>query len=224
MNLSGGLLDYLIVFWAGVVVSFTPCVYPLIPITASIVTGINTEGSRWRGFVVSLVYVLGMAITYCALGILAALTGKLFGQLQNQPAVFLLVGSVLILFSLVLFDVIPLPALGINVQGKIKARSVGTVLLLGMSSGLIVGPCTAPVLGTLLLYVGSRQNILYGASLLFVFSYGLGVSLILVGTFSSLLSRLPKSGRWLLGIKRLCGAVLLIAGEYFFIKAGRLME
>ena len=224
MNLSGSILDYFIVFWGGVVVSFSPCVYPLIPITASIITGINTQGTRWMGFVISLIYVLGLALTYSALGIFAALTGSFFGQLQNHPAVFLFAGSILVLFSLVLFDVIPLPVLGINLQGKIKIQNLWTVLLLGMSSGLIVGPCTAPVLGALLFYVASHQKILYAVSLLFVFSYGLGASLILAGTFSGLLSRLPKSGRWLLVVKRLCGGVLLLAGEYFFIKAGRFME
>lgn len=223
MNLSGNVLDYFIVFWAGVLVSFSPCVYPVMPITASIIGGLNTKGTKLKGFVLSLIYVLGVAITYCALGAFAALSGKFFGEIQNNPLVFLVVGNVLILFSLVLLDVIPMPALGTDIQHKIKIKNLWTVLLLGMASGLVIGPCTAPVLGTLLLYVGSRQNVFYGVSLLFVFSYGVGASLIFVGTFSSILSSLPKSGAWLVWIKRICGIILLGMGEYFLIKAGRLM-
>ena len=174
-------------------------------------------------FVISLVYVLGMAITYTTLAVVASLTGKIFGQFQNQPIVFLIVGNFFILFALVLFDFIPMPTIGINVQNKVKIKNLWSVFLMGMISGLIVGPCTAPVLGALLVYVASRQNVLFGASLMFVFSYGVGASLILVGTFSGILSNLPKSGSWLLIIKRLCALFLFIAGEYFIIKAGRLM-
>ena len=223
MNLSGNLFDYFIVFWGGVLVSFSPCVYPVMPITASIIAGLNTTGTKFRGFILSLVYVFGVATTYGALGAFAALTGKFFGQIQNNPITFLMVGSVLIIFSLVLFDVIPMPALGIDVQHKIKIKNLWTVLLLGMAAGLVIGPCTAPILGTLLLYVGSRQNVFYGMSLLFVFSYGVGASLILIGTFSSMLSSLPKSGTWLVWIKKICGIILLGIGGYFLVKAGRLM-
>lgn len=223
MNLSGNVLDYFIVFWGGVLVSFSPCVYPVMPLTASVIAGLNTTGTKLRGFILSLVYVFGVAITYCTLGAFAALTGRFFGQIQNNPVVFLIVGNVLILFSLALFDVIPMPALGIDVQHKIKIKNLWTVLLLGMASGLVIGPCTAPILGTLLLYVGSRQNVFYGVSLLFVFSYGVGASLIVIGTFSSMLGNLPKSGAWLVWIKRICGMILLAMGEYFLVKAGRLM-
>lgn len=216
-------LNYLIVFWSGVAVSFTPCVYPVIPITASFIAGINTRGSRWMAFMISLIYVLGLAISYSALGIFAALSGKIFGQLQNSPMIFLITGNILILFALVMFDVISFPWLGVSLQHKIKPGNLGMILLLGMAAGLVVGPCTAPVLGAILVYVASKQNIIYGASLLFVFSYGVGASLILVGTFSGLLAHLPKSGPWLLRVKQFCGAVLLIIGEYFLIQAGRLM-
>ena len=222
MNLSGNIFDYFIVFWSGVLVSFSPCVYPVMPITASIIAGVNTTGTKLRGFVISLIYVFGLAITYSTLAVMASLTGKVFGQLQNHPVVFLIVGNILILFAFVLFDFIPLPYLGINVQNKIKIKNLWSVVVLGMVSGLIVGPCTAPVLGTLLIYIASRQNILYGTSLLFVFSYGVGASLILVGTFSGILSNLPRSGPWLNRIKKFCGIILFIAGEYFIIKAGRL--
>jgi len=222
-QLSGNILDYFLTFWAGVLVSFTPCLYPLIPITAGIIGGINTHGKKWFGFVISLVYVLGLAMTYCLLGLFASFTGKLFGQILNNPWVYILVANILILFALVFLDVVPFPSWGGAIQQKIRVSNLSTVFFLGMASGLVIGPCTAPILGTLLLYVASKQNLFHGASLLFVFSFGLGSSLILIGTFSSFLSNLPRAGKWLVRIKQFWGLLLLIVAEYFLIKAGGLL-
>jgi thiol:disulfide interchange protein DsbD len=223
MELTGTFRDYLIVFGSGVVVSFTPCVYPVLPITAGFIAGFNTRGTKLMGLVVSLIYVLGVALTYSALAVFAALTGKIFGQLQNNPWIYLGVANMLLYFALVMWDLLPLPLMGVGRGGSgvVSNSNIGAVLLAGMVSGLVMGPCTAPVLGTLLLYVGSQQNVWHAVSLMFVFSYGLGASLILVGTFSGVLSALPKSGPWLLWVKRLCGGVLLLAGEYFLMQAGK---
>ena len=223
MNLSGNIFDYAIAFSSGVAVSFTPCVYPVIPMTASFIAGFNTQGTKWMGFFISLIYVLGMAVTYCTLAVIAALSGKVFGELQNSPVIYIIVANILIFFALVMMDWIKLPVLGWSLHHKIEKRDWWSVVLFGMATGLVVGPCTAPILATLLLYVASKQNILHGVSLLFVFSYGVGASLILVGTFSGLLSRLPKNGIWLVRIKQLCGIILLIVAEYFLVKAGMLM-
>jgi thiol:disulfide interchange protein DsbD len=89
-----------------------------------------------------------------------------------------------------------------------------------MAAGLIVGPCTAPVLGALLLYVGTRHNIMMGMSLLFVFALGMGALLVLLGTFSGILASLPKSGRWL-SSSRGFGVLMVLAGGYFSLEAGR---
>ena len=224
MDLSKNILEYFSVYWSGVLVSFTPCVYPIMPITAGFIAGFNTTGTKLRGFVISLIYVLGLAITYCALAVVASLSGKVFGQFQNHPFVFLFVANILMIFALMMVDVIPMPNLGVTLQHKIKGKNLWLVLLFGMASGLIIGPCTAPVLGSLLLYVASKQNILHGVSLLFVFSYGVGTSLILVGTFSGILGNLPKSGPWLIRVKQMAGIILLMAAEFFLIKAGQLMH
>lgn len=173
------------------------------------------------GFTLSLLYVFGIAITYCVLAVMASFTGKVFGQLQNSPIIYIIFAFFLIFFALVMFDKIPLQSVGVTVHNRIKTKNVWVVVLFGMASGLVVGPCTAPILGSLLLYVGSKQNILHAVSLLFVFSYGVGASLILVGTFSNLLSHLPKSGLWLIRIKQFCGIILLIAAGYFLLEAGR---
>jgi len=223
MTLSGSFFDYFLVFWGGVLVSFSPCVYPVMPITASFIAGVNTQGSRLHGFVISLIYVLGLAVTYSAMGVIAVLTGKFFGQIQNNPIVFLIVGNIFIIFALVLFDFIQIPSLKFNWQNHHKPKNIWTIFLFGMAAGLIVGPCTAPILGSVLAHVAAKQNLIYGISLLIVFSYGVGASLILIGTFSGILAALPKSGPWLLGIKRLTGLILFIFGEYYLIKAGGLL-
>ena len=222
MALSENITDYFLAFSSGVLVSFTPCVYPILPITAAFIAGFNTQGTRWGGFSISLIYVLGLAVTYSILGIVASLTGKVFGQIQNHPLVFILVANVLILFALVMFDVIPLPTWGGGAKNKFKMKNLWAVLLFGMAAGLVIGPCTAPFLGTLLLYIASKQNILHGISLMVLFSFGLGTSLILVGTFSGVLSSLPKSGKWLVRIKQAGGVILLIVAEYLLIKAGEM--
>lgn len=223
MNLSGNIWDYFIVFWSGVLVSFTPCIYPVIPLTAGYIAAANTRGTHLMGFVLSLIYVSGLALTYCTLAVIAALTGSFFGVIQNQPFIYVIVANVLFVFALIMLDVIRLPQWGINVQGKIHPTNVLTVFLFGMASGLVVSPCMAPVLGTLLLYTASQKNIAHAVVLLFVFSYGVGASLILVGTFSGLASRLPKSGQWLMRINQVCALILVLAAEYFLFKAGRLM-
>jgi cytochrome c-type biogenesis protein len=223
MQLTGNFFDYFIVFWAGVLVSFTPCIYPVIPLMASFIASFNTKGTKLMGLVISLIFVLGLAITYCALAVFASLTGKIFGQFQNNPIIFIVVANILLFFALVMSDLVPLPAFGARIHDKIEHKNLWTVILFGMASGFVVGPCTAPILGTLLLYVASKQNILHGVSLMFVFSYGAGASLILVGTFSGILGNLPKSGYWLVRVKQFCGLVLIIAAEYFLLKAGGLM-
>jgi cytochrome c-type biogenesis protein len=221
MQLTGNIFDYFIAFGAGVVVSFTPCVYPVLPLTASFIARANIQGTRLRGFILSLVYVLGLAVVYCGLAVFAALTGKVFGVAQNSPLVLFLTANVLIFFALVMVDAIPLPFFGVSVSKKSGRGNFWAVFLAGMTSGVVVGPCTTPVLGTLLLFVASGQNILYGVSLLFVFSYGVGFSIIIVGTFSGLLSRLPKSGSWLIWVKQVCAVILLLMAGYLFLLAGQ---
>ena len=221
MHFTGSFVDYIVVFTSGVLVSFTPCIYPVIPITASFIAGANTTGRRSHGFVLSLIYVLGMALVYCAMAVIAALTGKIFGQLQNSSIFYFLIALGLIFFSLVMFDKIQLPSFSFGKAHQMKVGNPWSVLLFGMIAGLIVGPCTAPVLASLLFYIAARENIVHGISLMFVFAYGVGFSLILVGTFSGLISRLPKSGLWLVRIKQVCASILLAIGIFFIYKGIR---
>jgi len=223
MSAHASPLNYLTVFLGGVLVSFSPCVYPLIPITLGFI-GIGSGSSRLKGLALSLVYVFGIAVTYSILGIIASLTGKLFGQISTHPLSFFIMGNVCILAGLSFFDIITIKFSGIRLQNRIKPGSNFTaVFLLGLVSGLVAGPCTAPALGAILVYVASRQNVFYGASLLFVFAYGMGLILILAGTSSAAFFGLAKSPVWLARLKKLSGFILIGMGEYFLIQSGRLM-
>jgi cytochrome c-type biogenesis protein len=221
MNLQSNSLSYIGAFLGGLLVSFSPCVYPLVPVTLGFI-GVKAGSSRLRGLILSLIYVLGLAITYSILGLVASLSGRLFGKISSHPISFLIIGNACIISGLSFFDIININFPGVRLKHKIRGGIFSTFLL-GFASGLIAGPCTAPVLGTILIYAATKQNIFYAASLLFVFAYGMGFLLILVGTFSSLFVNFSKSGIWLARIKKFSGFLMLAVGEYFLIRAGSLM-
>lgn len=221
MEISGKIIwDLLSAFGAGVLVSFSPCVYPLAPITLTFI-GVEAQGSKFKGFILSCIYVFGLAVTYSILGAIAALTGKLFGRIATHPFSYIVAANIFIIFGLSFLGVFDIPSFGIYLQNRFKVNNKFSVFLFGLISGLVVGPCTAPALGAILIYVASRHNLIYGISLLFFFAYGVGFLLILLGTFGALLLNLPKPGKWLLWIKWVAGIILILAGEYFLIQAGR---
>ena len=219
------ILAYMAVYLGGVLVSFTPCVYPVVPVTIAFI-GARASGSKRRGFLLSVVYVLGMAVTYTVLGGIAALSGKLFGQLQTNPWTYFLMANICILMGLSMLEVyllpIRIPQFIARIQPRSQSQGLVSSFLVGAASGLIMGPCTAPVLAVLLGYVATRQNFYYAMSLLFVFAFGMGTLLMILGTFAGLLANLPKSGPWMAKISHLFGWIMFAAGEYFLIQAGML--
>ena len=217
---SSLLASLVIAFVGGVLASLPPCVYPMIPITAGVIAHANIGGSKQRGFFLSLTYVVGMALTYAALGIFAAATGRFFGAINSNPWTFVLVGNVILLFGLSMLDVFQLPTFA----GRLVGQRLGItgIFLAGASSALVAGPCTTPVLGTLLAYTASTRSLVAGGLLLFMFSLGMGALLLGVGTFSSVLSSMPRSGAWMAKIKKSMGLLMLVLAQYFFIKAGSL--
>ena len=214
------LFAYAVAYLAGVVVSFTPCVYPVIPLTVAVIGG-QAAASGTRGFVLSLFFVLGLALTYTVLGMFAALTGKLFGTIQSSPLTLGLLGGLFIFMGLAMLEVFHVSLERYVPRGLTAGNRRGLFgsFVIGMTSGLIMGPCTAPVLAVILGVVASRQSVLFGGSLLFVFSLGLGTLVVLVGTFTGVLASLPKSGAWMVTVKKVSGIVMLAAGAYFLYSA-----
>ncbi|ODS33291.1 MAG: thiol:disulfide interchange protein [Candidatus Scalindua rubra] len=221
---ASSLFAFIAVFVGGVLTSFTPCVYPMIPITVAYIGGRSGE-SRLHGFSLSIFYVIGMAVTYSALGAFAALTGKLFGAASTNPILYLIVANIFIFLGLSMLDVFALPIpsfLASRQPGKKTGGRIGAFLV-GLLAGTVAAPCTAPVLGVVLTFVAAKQNVIYGVTLLFVFSIGLGTLLILVGTFAGLMSSMPKTGKWSVAIKKFFGWIMIGTGEYFLITAGKLL-
>lgn len=204
-------------FLAGIIASFSPCIYPLIPVTLGII-GAYSVSSKGKGFLLSLIFVLGIVSLYTALGIISAILGIFLGKITVNPVSYALVGALLGLFGLSQFDLIKIPFL----VPKVTYKSKGSYLSLffsGVVSGLVAATCILPVLGTILSIIALKKNIFYGAFSLFFFALGYGVILVVLGTFTSLISKLPKSGVWLIIIKRCVGGVLILTSVYFFIKA-----
>ena len=220
---ASSALAYVAVYVGGVLVSFTPCIYPVIPITVGYIGG-QSSGSRSKGFLLSLIYVGGMSVTYAVLGVAAALTGTLFGRIQTSPWTYLVVANVCLLLGLSMFEVftLPVPRFLAGAGGGGARQGMSGAFIVGVASGLVLGPCTAPVLAALLGYVATTKSILFGGSLMIVFAFGMGTLLIVVGTFSGLLASLPAAGAWMVRIKHFFAWVLIIMGEYFLITAGTL--
>ena len=221
MNLSGTGFDFLIAFGGGILISFTPCIYPLIPVTAGYI-GLSAEGRRLKGFLLSLFYVAGIALVYSGLGLVAVLTGQIFGRISTSPAAYFIAGILIIIFALSMMELFTLPFWSTPCLTVSARRGYISAFVLGAGSGLVISPCLSPVLGSILAYLAAKKNLLYGTFLLFSFAWGMGLILILVGIFSSAIFKwLPKAGKWMIVLKRFYALVMLAAGLYFIYRGIR---
>lgn len=217
------LLALATLFGAGLLTSLTPCVYPMIPITVSVISGTAKEHqSKWRTLSLTLTYVTGMALLYATLGLVAGLSGTLFGSVSASPWALLAIGNLLLLFALVMFDVLPVPVPRglMEWAGRQEGGSYGAVFLLGASSGVVAAPCGAPAFAVVLTWVAATQAGLMGFVYLFVFSMGMTALLVVVGLFSGALAALPSSGKWMVWMKRAAAVIMLGVAQYYFVKAG----
>lgn len=210
-------------FAAGVLTSLTPCMYPMIPITASIITGTAREDqTRARTVGLTLTYVVGLATLYAFLGMIAGLSGTLFGTVSASPWALLAIGNLLLLFGLFMLDVfpVPVPRRLLDWAARREGGSYGAVFLLGATSGVVTAPCGAPAFAVVLTWVAATGAGLMGFVYLFVFSLGMTAILVVVGLFSGTLAALPRSGVWMVWMKRLAALIMFGMAEYYFIKAG----
>lgn len=210
---SGLALQLILVFLAGLALNLTPCVFPLIPITVGFFLAQKESGrSTW---LLAVVYVLGMSVTYSALGVAAALTGSLFGSALQSPWVVGAIAAVLLALATSMFGLWEF-----RVPGWVNSFSggragLGGALVMGLVVGLVAAPCIGPFVLGLLTYVGRQQDPWLGFLLFFVLSLGLGVPYLLLGVFTKAVDRLPNSGAWMLGVRQLFGVILVAMAAYF---------
>ncbi|MBK7905920.1 MAG: sulfite exporter TauE/SafE family protein [Gemmatimonadetes bacterium] len=218
-----------LVFLAGVLTSLTPCIYPMIPITAAIVGGQTVGGDappRWRTLALTLAYVLGLATVYSVLGLIAGLTGTMFGTISTNPWLYFAMANLLVLSALMMLDVIPVRLPSAITQRAATAGTGGRAagaFVMGSMSGLVAAPCGAPVMLAVLSWVTTTGSAALGFVYLFVFSVGMCALLVAVGLTSGFVSRLPRAGAWMVWVKRLFAFIMLGVAEYYLVEMGKLL-
>ena len=217
------LMALSVLFGAGVLTSLTPCVYPMIPITAAIITGTSRENQpRSRTVGLTLTYAVGLATLYAMLGAIAGVSGQLFGAVSASPWARLAIGNLLVLFALTMLDVLPVPVPRrlMEYASNSEGGSYGAVFMMGAMSGVVAAPCGAPAFAVVLTWVAATQAGLMGFVYLFVFSLGMTALLVAVGLFSGTVALLPSSGSWMVWMKRAAAVIMLGMAEYYFVIAG----
>ncbi len=219
-GLDTGLLMTLFgVFFGGIALNLTPCVYPLIPITASYFGGRSEVGTR-QGYLIlhGSLYILGLAAMNTALGVSAAFTGKLMGSILQHPATLIFVSTVMLIMALNFFGLweLRLPA---SVGSLVSQSKTGYAqsLFMGLTLGIIAAPCIGPFIIGLLTMVAQKGDPLLAFFIFFTLSIGLGLPLFIMSLFAGNLNRLPRSGEWMLWIRSLFGWIMLAMAVYFII-------
>ncbi|MEY8215391.1 MAG: protein-disulfide reductase DsbD, partial [Colwellia sp.] len=207
------LLTLVAFFVGGLLLSFTPCVFPMYPILTGIIVGQGEQLTTKKAFTLSFFYVQGMAVTYTLLGVVVALAGAKFQAVFQHPIVLIGLSVLFIFLALSMFGVFNL-ALPASWQNKLnsmsnqqKGGSITGVLMMGVISGLVASPCTTAPLTGALLYISQTGNVVLGASALYALSLGMGLPLLILGSSGGKL--LPKAGAWMNIIKNIFGLLLL---------------
>lgn len=215
---SNKLLALFFVFLAGILTSFTPCIFPMIPITLAVIGHGSENRSRAQNFLLSLLYVVGIATTYSLMGILAATSGAVFGASLGNPWILsvicvLFFGMTLSMYG---FFELQVPAFLRNSLGA-KQTAPGYVgaYFSGLVAGVVASPCVGPILVVILAWVATTGSKLYGFLLLFTYAFGLGLIFLFLGVFTEFTRKLPRSGPWLEGTKFVLGTLMLGAFYYY---------
>ncbi len=214
---TGLFMTLLGVFLGGIALNLTPCVYPLIPITASYFGGRSEAGAR-QGFLLlhGTLYILGLAAMNTVLGVSAAFTGKLMGSILQHPAVLVFVSSVLLIMALNFFGVWELRLPGaLNAVTSKSRTGYAQSLFMGLTLGIIAAPCIGPFVIGLLTMVAQKGDPLYAFLIFFTLSIGLGLPLFFLSLFAGNLNKLPRSGEWMVWIRSAFGWIMLAMAVYF---------
>jgi thioredoxin:protein disulfide reductase len=215
--LHGDILwSLLLALLAGLLTSLSPCVYPLIPITLSVM-GARQYDSHFQGFIVSLAYVLGMSLIYTVLGAMFASVGILLGSLMQHPVMLLIVSAIFLVLALIMLGAgnVVVPVSIMNYFSKVGGQGKKSAFLMGLVAGVLAAPCTGPIIAFILMLIAKGKDVSLGSMLMLMFSIGMGIPFLVLGTFSSAIVRIPKSGPWMDFVKRLFGAAMLAAAVYY---------
>lgn len=212
---SGILLSLIFVFLGGLALNLTPCVYPLIPITIGYFGG-QAEGKTSRLFLLGILYVLGMALTYSVIGVVTSLSGAVFGTLLQNPFVIAGIALLFIVLALSQFGVyeFKLPDKLVMKAGGAKGGVMGAFFM-GLTMGIVAAPCIGPFVLGLVTYVAAKGDPFYGFLMFFVLALGLGFPYLLLALFSGKIKKLPRAGDWMEGVKHIFGFLLLGMAFYF---------
>jgi len=213
---KGILLTFLLIFLGGLALNLTPCVYPMIPLTISYFGNQKSE----KPMVIlgrAVAYVCGISVTYSALGVTAALTGKILGSSLQSPLVLVGISLVLVTLSLSMFGVyeIQAPSWILNRIASTSTQGWLGALGMGLVFGIVAAPCVDPFSIGLLTFVAAKANPYLGFIMFFTLSLGLGFPYVWLGFFSNEIQRLPKSGMWMVWVKKVFGLILLGMPLYF---------
>lgn len=209
-------------FLTGLALNLTPCVYPMLSITVSLFGG--REEKRFApAFLKALFYVAGMASMYSSLGVAAAFAGKFFGAFLQSPAVLGVISVLMLALALSMFGFygFQLPIAVLNRVGGMRRTGHFGIFLSGLCVGIFAAPCIGPPIVALLAIVGQKESPVSGFFIFFILSLGLGLPYLVLGTFSGLLNRLPKSGEWLVWVKKSFGMVLIGFSVFYAVLAFR---
>jgi len=226
---SSPAIAVVLLFAAGVLTSLTPCIYPMIPITAAIVGGQSvgeTKPPRSRTVFLTFSYVAGLAIVYATLGVIAGISGTIFGTISTNPWLYFTMANVLLIAALSMLDVLPITLPAGLVQRASTAGTAGRAsgaFIMGAVSGLVAAPCGAPVMAAVLTWVTTTQRALLGFVYLLSFSIGMCALLVAVGLFSGTVTRLPRAGAWMVWVKRIFAVTMIGVAEYYLVKMGQLL-
>jgi len=213
---GGSLAAFLGLFAIGLALNLTPCVYPMLGVTVSIF-GARRAAPPMQVFGLALLYVLGMAVMYSTLGVVAALTGGLFGALLQSPIVLVGIGVLLSALAFSMFGLYELqpPSWMLEKVGGAGTTSAVGIFLSGLVVGVIAAPCVGPPVVALLALVGAKGDPWFGFTSFFTLAMGLGAPYLVLGTFSNLLQRMPRSGDWMVWVKKVFGVIMLSVGLFY---------
>lgn len=225
------LFDSLGLFWAfagifliGLALNLTPCVYPMMSVTVSLFgNSSDSESKLSSSFFMAFVYVMGIVFMYSILGVAAAFTGALFGSWLQSPVVLAGIGILIFALALSMFGLYELqpPSSWMQSLSGTQRKTGGVIghFFSGLVVGVFAAPCIGPPIIALLAFVGSQGDPFFGFTIFFVMAFGLGFPYLILGTFSGLLSKMPKSGTWMVWVKKIFGVVLVGVALFYIALA-----